>query len=427
MFSKIIKTFGVKLITALLNLFIAVLVSQYLGPAGKGEQGIIITSITFILIFSNIVGGASIVYLAPRLHVKKIIAISYLWTIITGGLFAFILYWFDLVESRFTLHIVLLACINSLLSVNYSVLLGKENIKSVNILTFLQVLVTVVVLTILFACNLLVNINAYFLSLYISYSSVLILSLFYLQPLFKAVRQEENSFWYATKMLFRYGFINQLAHITQLLSFRISYYFLETYSGYKAVGIYSNAVSVIESLWMISGSIAVVQYSKISNSNDKKSNQNLTIELLKIGTLVTLILIIPVILLPSGFFSVIFGREFFDMNRVMLLLAPGILIYVFALITGHYFSGSGKYHINTIGSAIGFLATIILSLTLIPAFGYLGAAVTASISYFSTSLFLVIIFCHESRVSPLALVAKPKDISGYYQKTLQYFRKSKYE
>jgi len=61
LFLKIFKTFGVRLSSAIISLLIAVVISQYLGAGGKGEQGIIITTIALILIFANIVGGASLV------------------------------------------------------------------------------------------------------------------------------------------------------------------------------------------------------------------------------------------------------------------------------------------------------------------------------------------------------------------------------
>jgi O-antigen/teichoic acid export membrane protein len=414
LFKKIFKTFGVKFSSAILNLLIAVVVSQFLGSQGKGEQGIIITTIAFILIFSNIVGGASLVYLTPRLPLKKLLLLSYLWTLLVSGVFTCILLIFPFVESRYAMHIALLAAINSFTAVNCSILLGKENIKASNIISFFQVLITIVTLFIVFYTHYALNIYGYLYALYAAYIGSLIVSLFSLLPYRSEKGNNEISYKKATTMLFRFGFLNQLAHITQLLSFRVSYYFLDSYVGYQAVGIYSNAVSIIESVWMISSSIAVVQYSKIANSQDNKANQGLTAEFVRISLLGTFVILIPVVLLPASFYSFVFGKDFFDINRIMWCLAPGILVFVNALIIGHYFSGSGKYHVNTIGSTIGLIITIILSFVMIPRFGYLGAALTASISYLATSVFVTWAFCKESGIQFSVLLPHPKYFSGYW-------------
>ncbi len=423
MFKKIFKTFGVKFSSAILNLMIAVVVSRFLGSQGKGEQGIIITTIAFILIFSNIVGGASLVYLTPRLPLKKLLLLSYLWTVLVSGVSACIILLFfpiKALEHTYALHIAILVTINSFVAVNCSILLGKENIKANNIITFFQVFITVVALLSFFSLPQFLNINGYLYALYAAYFGSFILSLFFLIPYRSSKTNDEITFSKATAMLFRYGFLNQLAHITQFLSFRVSFYFLESYVGYQAVGIYSNAVSIIESVWMISSSIAIVQYSKIANTQDPKANQSLTAEFVRISLLVTFVVLIPVVLLPASFYSFVFGKDFFDINRIMWCLAPGILVFVNALIIGHYFSGSGKYHVNTLGSTLGLIITIILSFLLIPRFGYLGAAITASISYLATSVFVTWFFCKESQLKFSELLPMPKYFSGYWVTIKEY-------
>ena len=55
MFKKIVNTFGTKITAAVINFLIAVLLSQTLGDTGKGTQALLLTTITFIIIFSDIV------------------------------------------------------------------------------------------------------------------------------------------------------------------------------------------------------------------------------------------------------------------------------------------------------------------------------------------------------------------------------------
>jgi len=426
LFVKIFKTFGVRLSSAIINLLIAVVISQYLGAEGKGEQGIIITTIALVLIFANMVGGASLVYLAPQLPLKKLIIPSYIWSVVVCGLFAGIMALFPFIDSQYVFHVALLAVINSFTSVNSSILLGKENIKAVNTINFVQVALTIIFLVVFFISGFSQNIYGYIWSLYFAYALSFVISFIWLLSNVKDHADDTGiTYKKAVGMLFRYGFMNQLAHITQLLSFRVSYYFLESFRGYDSVGIYSNGVSITESVWMISSSVALVQYSKISNTPDKKINRELSAELLRISLLVSFIVLIPLVLLPASFYSFIFGKDFGDINRIMWLQAPGVLVFVNALILGHYFSGTGKYFVNSIGSAIGLLVTLALSFIMIPKFGYLGAAITASISYLATSIYVTWYFCNESKIKFYYLLPLPRYFSGYYLMLKQYLCRNK--
>jgi hypothetical protein len=124
MLRKILGTFGVRLLTAVLNLLIAVIVSQYIGASGKGEQSLVLTMIALITIFDNMVGGASIVYLANKLRMKELFIASYLWTIFVGVLTFFLLVFVDLIPTKFILSVVLLSSMSSVISIHSSVLLG---------------------------------------------------------------------------------------------------------------------------------------------------------------------------------------------------------------------------------------------------------------------------------------------------------------
>jgi O-antigen/teichoic acid export membrane protein len=153
--------------------------------------------------------------------------------------------------------------------------------------------------------------------------------------------------------MFRLGILNQLAHIFQLLSFRMSYYWLGQVYSEAEVGIFSNGTSLIESVWLISRSISLVQYSRIVNMTDKKEAQKLTLDLSKLSFVISFIILIPMILLPSSFYEFIFGAGFGGIRLVIQALAPGVLFLNLNIIISHYFSGIGKYQLNSIASFAG--------------------------------------------------------------------------
>jgi O-antigen/teichoic acid export membrane protein len=396
MVRKILGNFGIRLISAIVNLMIAIFVSQYLGASGKGEQSLVLTMIAIVTIFDNMVGGASIVYLTNKLRMRELFVASYLWTFFVSVFSYIVLVFVELVPEKFIVSVVILSAVSSIVSIHSSVLIGKENFKSFNLLSFLVPLISLITLLLQFTLNWNRTAEAYVYALYTAYGITLLVSILLITGhVKKDTTFQFSNTWITFKSLFYYGFQNQLAHVFQLLSFRISYFFLQRDCGEAEVGIYSNAVSVIESIWMISTSISLWQYAKISNSTDVNYTKKITEQLTKYGLLTAFVALTVLLFIPSEFYSWLFGKEFRGLNELMWSLAPGIWVFNYALIIGHYFSGHGKYYVNAIASGIGFIVTVISAFYLIPALHIQGAAISASISYFFTSLIVILYFRKE--------------------------------
>lgn len=393
MIKKIFSTFSMRFVSAIINLFIAVVISRYLGASGKGEQGILLTTIALIMLFENLVGGASVVFLTPRLKIKNILLASNLWSFFITITSYLILYFTQLVETKYQLPVAILSGMCSVSSINNSILVGKEKINQSNVLNFMIPLFTFLFILIFFISGWMLSVKAYLLALFISYLINIIVSSYFLTPYLKNQENLNYKEIPATiSTMLKYGCQNQMAHIFQLMSLRISFFVLEYFWNKSQVGIYSNGVSIIESVWMISGSITLFQYSRIVNTTDKKYAITLTETLTKYGMFVAFLALIPIILLPSQVYSLIFGPDFKDLNRLIWVLAPGIWVFNYTLILGHYFSGTGRYYINAIASGIGFLVTIPAVFILVPVYGIYGAAISATISYFCSSLVVNIYF-----------------------------------
>ncbi len=425
MLNKIFSTFSVKLAAAICNLLIAIIVSRYLGAIGKGEQSIVLTTISFIIIFVNIAGGASLVYLAPRYKLIHLISLSYVWSLFTAVVFYVILYYSKIAQSNFVGHICLLSVINSFAAINSNILLGKERVNASNWVNLIQPVITLAALFFFFVFFKKTDVITYIYALYIAYSLSLLWSIVLL-------RKSENSSlipsvsWQATLFaMFSFGFFNQISHVTSFLNARLSYYLLDKFKSTEQVGIYSNGVSLTEAVWMVSGSMAMVQYARIVNSSDKKYSQQLTADLTKISLLLSLGMITIMVILPSEFYSYVFGKEFANINHIMLCLAPGVVLFSFSLLIGHYFSGTGKVYINSIASSSGLVVTLLLSFWAIPIWGFYGAAIVTSISYLISSMVVVYFFTKESGMGLTHLLPHWNDILLYVDTFKNSIRKKK--
>jgi O-antigen/teichoic acid export membrane protein len=101
------------------------------------------------------------------------------------------------------------------------------------------------------------------------------------------------------------------------------------------------------------------------------------------------------LLLPPDFYRYVFGSDFGGLQVLMWALAPGVWIFTYALVVGHYFSGHGRYWVNALASGVGLAFSLLASFVFIPIYGAMGAALAASISYTATSLVVLRYFLKD--------------------------------
>ncbi len=415
MFGKILNTFGTKMLVAIINLTIAILISQVLGDSGKGVQSLVLTNISFILIFSEIVCGASLVYLTSRHSFSKLWLPSILWALLMAAVMGLIISLLTPgLDSSLAIHTAILSFVSSFANIHFRVLIGKEEVKKANANTLLQPFMLLVMLAVYYLILGKRDIYGYIIGLYVAYLSSSILGFFQLRKEYKTLRFYSFGDYKETlKDLFKYGFLNQTGHFVQFFNLRLNYYLLNAYVDTAHVGVYSNSVSLAESIWIISNSIALVQYGRISNSTDKEYNQKLTLNLGKLCLVVSLVAVLILALLPSSLYQFIFGPDFGDMAHIIRILAPGVLCYSIFLILGHYYSGSGRYFMNTLAALCGFVATLLGGFVLVPRFATTGAAITASVAYSLNAIFLLVCFLRESRFKSRELLLTPSELKEY--------------
>ncbi|MEO6902889.1 MAG: polysaccharide biosynthesis C-terminal domain-containing protein [Bacteroidia bacterium] len=391
---RIFFTFFIKGIIAVTNLLIVILLSRYTGAAGKGEASLIITSIAMILLFNNIVGGAALVYFVPRNNIFQLIFLSNCWSFIICCIAYAILFFTTIIPPQFLLHVVILSFINALFSTNSTILLGKERITQYNIILLFQATLNLISLFIMFKWGNSKNVNSYISSLYISMLSCLLISsssiLKYLKDIsFKNIKSLGQE-------LVKLGVTNQIGHTMKFISFRFTYYILSIYAGASILGIYSNGVSLVESVLIISNSFCTILYPRVANSKDIKKSQLLTIQYIKINFILSAICLISMSLLPSTFYVWLFGSEFSNVNQVVYLLAPGICVYSVSLIVGHYLSGTGNYKTPSYANLVGLITTVLLVLIFAPKFGLFEISIISTISYIATAGFITYYFIKKT-------------------------------
>lgn len=408
MIRKIISTAASRLLIATMNLAIVWLSARNLGAEGMGTISLIILGISINQMVSALVGGSALVYLVPRHPLLQLLMPAWIWAVIVSAGGSLLLGWLKLVPGEFIVDLFWISLLQSYFTINQNVLLGREKVFQFNLMAVVQVMLVLGSLIILFGGFNSISVRSYIIALYVSFGVVFLVS--YLLIFKFIVRQR----WWSIHILkeaFRFGGYLQAASFMQLFNYRLSYYIIEKYFDRATLGVFSIGVQISESVWIISKSIAMVQYARIANSHDAVYSRDLTTAFIRITTLLTLFMLGVLLLLPSSFFVLIFHSDFSNLHQVILSLSAGILAVAISLMLSHYFSGSGKPWHNTISSGIGLVFTLLLGFTLIPRFGITGAGITASVAYTAGMLYQLMVFMKISGAKWRSVLSFSADFS----------------
>ena len=417
MLKKVLGTFVTRIICSLLTFVIVVLNSNFFGADGVGTIGLFILNVTILQILSSFVGGPSLVYMLPRHNNFQLIVLSYLFSILTNCLGTFILYVTNFISVEFVWHLFVTALFFTFYYINSLVLLSKENIKIYNFLALLQICLHLgILLFFIFVLNM-KTVSSYIYAYGISYFISFIISSFFV--LKKITIGNFDNLFSLFKKMFKYGVVIQSANLAQLLNYRLSYYIIEFLVGRKPLGLFDLGTKLSEAIWIFPKSISTVQYARISNCKDNNFYaKKITLAFLKITVIFALIATIILLCIPAQWLGWIFGNEFIESKPVFYALGFGIVMLSGNIILANYFSGLGKYRINTIGSIIGLIVTGTLSILLIfthKQFSTMNiiflAGIISSLSYSASLIYSFIRFKKDTNLKIKEIIITRQDIS----------------
>lgn len=383
-----------------------------LGAENLGTIGLLALNITIVIMVNNLFGGGSLVYLVPRYSFKTIRSISYSWAFVAALIVYIVFYIFKIEPQEYLIHVLILSVILSLSVVNQNLLLGKERINAYNILSFFQYSILLASICVWYFLMDKMEVESYIISLYISWSFILLLGFWFVFRE-KDEQKEKNGFVLVIREMFKFGFYTQLASLAQFFNYRLAYFFIESRIGRAGVGLFDIGNKISDGVWLFSRSLSLVQYSKISNTDDAEKNRILTIQLLKLSLTLCLLICLVLVLIPESLYLSVFGAEYAGIYRIIVILIPGIIAVSLNMIFAHYFAGMGRYRINTIGSGIGLVVIVALCLLLIPLYQLEGAALAATLTYISTFIFNIVVFSVISKTKLKDIRPRISDLKDF--------------
>lgn len=394
MFRNILQSLFAKGLVAVLNFAILIVSSHYLGVSSRGEIAILILNISIIQIVNEIFTGYTLVYFIPKFNLKKIVATGIIYTLIACSLSNSIFYFLNKHIANYEGLSVLISFMVILNTFNCVIILGKERFTLYNFLNVLQPLLLILGLVFTTCFRKIYTLDAYIWPLLLSFIAAFIISFYFV---IKLVLQKEEHKLFTLRPIFMNGLLCQLAVLMHIFCNRYSYYLLENKAD---VGLYSSASSLIESVLIISNGIAPVLLSRVANDGDSERSRVLTLSLAKASFLLSLFCVLIIAVIPNDFFVILLGSGFKNAKSIMMMYSPGILMLSFAGIISHYFSATGKLKIILLCNSLGFVTAMILARLLIIKYSYIGAAISADISYAVLTISLGVAFFMFNKLKP---------------------------
>ena len=422
MLTKIFGTIFSKTFASIANFLIVILTAKILGAGARGEIAIFVLSVSIVGIFQAIIGGSALTYFAPKESVKKLLIISISWIIPIGFLASLILSLFDLLKIDTLFFVIGVSILQGFMLILQNILVGRKQIRHFNVLEFLRAAsLLLFVLLILLDSDLITNDNFSEIEMiYLAYGMAntitITLGVFYLKRLPKL-----NSAYKTidlSKQIFLFGIKVQVTNISQIFNYRFVYFVIEKFKGVEVLGVFSVAISIAETIWIISKSISTYQTSVLLNTKDLLEQKLKTINFSKMSLAFTSLATFLLLLIPAKFYLFIFGPEFKEIKTIILFFTPAILFLSFFGILNRYFYCINRNGLNIYSSIFGNILTILFALFLIKYFGVNGAAVTYSLVNFGMMFFVLIQFRKISQMRFSSFLPNRYDLLNF-QKLIQ--------
>ena len=308
MFKKILGTGAARAVNVLTQLTTLIMGTKCLGAAEWGKAFIAQTDITFLLIGIELIAGSGLVYFTPRKKLTTLMKISYGWIafvmmvyLLLFGVFHFFpSFYHTIVPDGYAWLVLLMTFVYSLHEFNLNHFLGKEKVATYNWLFLIQILTQVTMMAVLIFALDLRTAKALLYSQLSGYSLATLIGWILLFPTLK--RENREPLKDSLKEMLHYGAFMQLSTLVSTLNKRLSLYLLNTHCDEKSIGVYASGTQVTEGVNIVGQSIGLVEFSALSNTENKQRASQLTLRFMKLSILLTFTALLVICLLPTTFF-----------------------------------------------------------------------------------------------------------------------------
>ncbi|MBI3610062.1 MAG: polysaccharide biosynthesis C-terminal domain-containing protein [Nitrospirae bacterium] len=395
------SVFTGRVVAASTSMATAVLVSQFMGPIGKGEFAFLTMSAGLLAQVLGLLAGPAVVYLLPR-GSRPSMALAGFLSIGALAVLGFAVSWVassaGVRPAWWSVDLGLLGIVVTTSS--YAVLLvyASGRVVSSAWLTAAQPALLLLLLLAAYG-NGRQELDLLVPALALSHALPGIVAM----AILAGSRALQGSLGWrsvasAGGSLAAFGLIVQIANLMQFLSYRVDFFFVRHYLGVSSLGVYSVAVNVAEAIWLVPTAVATVLFSMVANAQSSIRMHEHVVQSARASFVVAAVLVIIACSLPTSLWSILFGAGFDRVRFALVALSPGVTVFAPGSVVASYFAGTGRFRVNAGASAVGLVVGLVGYALLVPRLGIVGAGLASSVAYIATACVLLRAFAKETGI-----------------------------
>jgi O-antigen/teichoic acid export membrane protein len=412
----------------------SILLARVLGPEGRGDYILVLTTAGFLVQFFSLGIDSSLTHYvaSKKIGLERLLSsvllfvVGILVAVIVGVLLlsaSTITFLTPSQDSAYYIALILLVVFMFLNSFYAAILSGAKVFRTVILISSVtQVLVFLA--SLFFFLNYRMDKDLAVTILYTTASVYFLMFLCYNYFYFRSIKARPSWNFMTSaelKAFFAYSAISFLCSVFQYLSYRMDFWVVNYYWDAGDLGVYSLGASLSQLLWLLPQSIATIMF-PMSSYYDREELRSITERLTRISLFVTFVLVIPLLLLAPYFIPLLFGKEFSDSVFYFQVFLLGIFPFVLIKIFAAVFAGIGKVKYNLSATLAGFFSGAIIYLIAIPRIGLIGGVIGSIVSYVITTAVGLYYYKKEFRSPILNLLLIRKTDFRYLFKQLQQLR-----
>tara|TARA_R110000751_G_scaffold3930_5_gene18531 strand:- start:64409 stop:65707 length:1299 start_codon:yes stop_codon:yes gene_type:complete len=399
----IIAVFNTKIVVLALTLISSVIIARTLGADGRGL--IALALIYPQLMLSIMEGGmrqSATYYLGKKLASDNIIlGILFVYIFIAGIAGAILVYLLMKYSAgvEFDISILLVSSIILPASLAVSTLrgyfLGKQQIKHFNSVVWLQKLLYVAIVIILYLTD---ELSVF--SLIVTNAAIALFNAtqaFYFISIKLPARPKYDHQTFIS--MFKLGVIYASGFFLIKANYQVDILLLGWLSSTAELGVYALSVQLGELLWQLPAAVMLVLMSKSANSQaGGKHIIESVCKSVRLTFLITIFSCFGLLIVCYLLIVPIYGDEFAGAFRMITFLAPGLILAPIFKTINAYYAGNGRPHTSIVIMGCAVIVNIVLNVLSIPIYGGVGAALSSSISYALAALIFTLYFANKEQV-----------------------------
>ena len=406
--------YGINVLSQIFNIIFSIipvlLISNIMGPEGKGSIVIFFLIIQYFQIFGGLGISGSAIYFVSRSEYdkKKLSGELFLLSIIlsTISIIIFLPFAFFYYISNLSIDIVLLLTLGTIITfcsitnnISQHIFIGLKKFIAFSLISnsplFLSaLLVSIIILLkpdieIIIAGYTFAHILSFLLCMYLHYKN-----------------KTEFIFAYDHKRFkpyVIYGLKSYLGRILWRVFDKLDYLILSFFLGVNAIGIYSISYMFSEIVVLFASTISSLITTYIAGQK-KDEFEILIIKTLRILLFFIIVFVIILFFISDYVIAFLFIDEFSAALIPLKILLPGMAFLALGKIMSSYLAGKGKPGLQSYAIFIALLIAILTNLILIPLYGIIGAAIATTSSFLIYFLLMCYLLKKYTNISIINII-----------------------